>query len=463
MAALSIVTVKFVAVGLSQELAGNYNSAYGFLQLFGILADFGLYAVAVREVSRASDRPRVLGTLMTLRCIILLLSLGTALLFVWILPLWQGTPFPLSVTIASLVPFFTLLAGILRTTFQVHYRMHYIFIAEVTQRLITTGLIALFVFFGIRGSNDIRILFAMLGIGGLGALVLFLLSIFFSKKLMAIRPTCDWALMAVLLRRAAPFGFAYLCIAFSRQFDVTMIALLRDDFQIQNAYYGFVVRMSDMGFILPTYLLNSMLPTLSEQDKNGKNTGELLGKTLFAVTLIGSIAFLFSALWSKPITALLTTDAYLSTVNTPGSDTALQLLSVPLFLNGIILYSFYVLLNRHSWKVLTTTLLCGSLLSLILNFSLIPIYGFIGAAWTSIVVHIVLAAALLPLSLQEMSPVITRDHITRGLLFAGGLGTSLWLLQPLMITELSTIVGLLAMTALMVGMGCGLKIHRELL
>lgn len=463
MAALSIVTVKFVAVGLSQELAGNYNSAYGFLQLFGILADFGLYAVAVREVSRASDRPRILGTIIVLRFIILLLSLGTALLFVWILPLWRGTPFPLSVTIASFVPFFTLLAGILRTTFQVHYRMHYVFIAEVTQRLITTGLIALFILFGIRGSSDVRILFAMLGIGGLGALVLLFLSIFFSKKLMPLRPTLDWRLMGTMLHRAAPFGLAYLCIAFSRQFDVTMIALLRDDFQIQNAYYGFVVRMSDMGFVLPTYLLNSMLPTLSERDKNGSDTGELLGKTLFAVVLIGSIAFLFSALWAKPITALLTTDAYLSTPDTPGSDSALRLLSVPLLLNGIILYAFYVLLNRHSWRILTAVLLCGSLLSLTLNFTLIPVHGFLGAAWTSIVVHLVLATALLPLSLREMPPVVTRHHITRWLLFVCGLGASLWLLKPLMINDFSTIIGLSAVTALMVSMGFWLKIHRELL
>lgn len=463
MAALSIVTVKFVAVGLSQELAGNYNSAYGFLQLFGILADFGLYAVAVREVARAVDRPKVLGTLLMLRCCILLLSLATALLFVWILPSWRSTPFPLSVTIASFVPFFTLLAGILRTTFQVYYRMHYVFIAEVAQRIITTGLIGLFILFGIRQSNDIRILFAMLGIGGIGALVLLLLSIVFSKKLMTIRLTLDWKLMKTLFLRAAPFGLAYLCIAFSRQFDITMIALLRDDFQIQNAYYGFVVRMSDMGFILPTYLLNSMLPTLSKEDANGGNPRVLLGKTLFAVILIGSVAFLFSALWAKPITALLTTDAYLSTAATPGSDTALRLLSIPLFLNGIILYAFYVLLHRHSWRTLTAALICGCVFSLFLNLILIPTYGFLGAAWTSVLVHIILAAVLLPLSLRTMSPVIPAQFITQWMLFVVGLGMTLWILSPFLINELRTIFGLMLVTTVMMGMGFGLKMHREFL
>src|SRR3990167_8146380 len=91
MAALSILTVKFVAMGLSKELFGNYNSAYGYLQLFGILADFGLYATAVREVSHAPEqssvhgkpnKEKVLGVLIVLRSMILILSLGSALLIV---------------------------------------------------------------------------------------------------------------------------------------------------------------------------------------------------------------------------------------------------------------------------------------------------------------------------------------------------------------------------------------------
>ena len=463
MAVLSIVTVKCVAISLSQELVGNYNSAYGFLQLFGILADFGLYAVAVREVSRATDRPRILGALFMLRCIILMLSLGTALLFVWFLPLWRGTPFPLSVTIASLVPFFTLLAGVLRTTFQVHYRMHYVFIVEVTQRIITTGLIALFVIFGFRGSNDLRILFIMLGIGGFGALILFLLSVFFSKNLMTVRLSLDWKLMGTMLRRAAPFGLAYLCIAFSRQFDITMIALLRDDFQIQNAYYGFVVRMSDMGFVLPTYLLNSVLPTLSERDAKGENTGELLGKTFFTVMLIGSTTCLFALLWARPITALLTTDAYLSTAISPGSDSAFQLLSIPLLLNGMILLAFYMLLNRHSWRKLIVILLFCALLSLSLNLTLIPKYGFLGAAWTSIVVHSALAAFLFPLALREMRITLTWNKVRKWALYTVGVGGGLWLLKPFMVNEIATVIGMIVVTALIVSTGWGLRIHQELL
>jgi O-antigen/teichoic acid export membrane protein len=463
MAALSILTVKFVAIGLTKELAGSYNSAYGYLQLFGILADFGLYAVSVREVSKAKDKAKVLGALIVLRTIILMISLSAALLFVWFMPQWKGTPLPMSVLIASLVPFFTLLAGIIRTVFQVQYKMHYVFVAEVTQRVITTALIGSFIVLGVRQSTDLQHLHMMLFFGGVGAFVLFAISLFYGNRLMKIRPTIDRGLIKDLAKKAAPFGLAYLCLAFYRQFDITMIALLRPDFQLQNAYYGFVVRMADMAFLLPTFLLNSILPILSERDHKGEDTRALLGKTFIAILLIGVVAFLFAALWSRPLIALLTTPQYLSTAMRPGSDTALRLVSIPFLLNGVILYSFYVLLNRHVWKRLTLSLFFAAVVSLSLNFILIPIHGFVGAAYTSIVVHVLLAAMLLPQALKEMPMRLDRNLIRQLALFGLILGLGLSLFRPILVNELSTVIGLIAMTVLMGTLAWTLRLHKSLL
>ncbi len=463
MAALSILTVKFVAIGLTKELAGSYNSAYGYLQLFGILADFGLYAVSVREVSKTKDPSKILGALIVLRVIILMVSLGAALLLVWGMPQWSGTPLPMSVLIASLVPFFTLLAGIIRTVFQVNYKMHYVFLAEVTQRIITTGLIGSFIVLGVRQSTDLQHLHMMLFFGGVGAFVLFVISLFYADRLMKIRLVVDWKLIVDLAKKAAPFGLAYLCLAFYRQFDITMIALLRPDFQLQNAYYGFVVRMADMAFLLPTFLLNSTLPVLSEHDSKGEDTRVLLGKTFTVVMLIGVIAFLFAALWSRPLIQLLTTEQYLSTATRAGSDTALRLVSIPFLLNGVILYSFYVLLNRHVWKRLTLSLFAAAVLSLTLNYVLIPDYGFVGAAYTSIVVHVMLAIILLPQAIKEMPMQLDKVLMRQWAIFGLGLGLGLGLFRPILVNELSTLIGLIAMTILMGTLGWTLKLHKSLL
>jgi len=461
MAALSILTVKFVAVGLSKELAGTYNSAFGFLQLFGILADFGLYAVAVREVSRSPQPEKVLGNIVVLRIGILAVSLGTALLFVWLLPAWRGTTLPMAVTIAAFVPFFTLLAGLLRTVFQVTYTMHYVFIAEVAQRILTTAGIGAFIFAGARHSTDIRLCYVFLLIGGIGAFLLFLLSVLLSRNLMVIRPAVDAQIMRRLIRATLPFGAAFLCTALYRQIDVTLIAMLRPDFELQNAYYGFVLRMAETGYIIPTFLLNSTLPTLSSLDARGENTAPLLGKTLLSVLIIGTVAFLFSLLWSRPLVLLLTHEAYLSTAARAGSDTALRLMAGPVFLNAVITYCFYVLLTRHAWRPLVMTLAWGAALSIALNLWLIPYYGFVGAGITSIVVHVFLTALLLPLSLCRMPAHLPAGMLLRWVLFSALLAAALWTYQPFLHGEISTAFGLVSMTALIgvLGVLCGLHAH----
>lgn len=447
MAALSILTVKFTAIGLSKELFGNYNSAYGYLQLFGILADAGLYAIAVRELSRAKEeeKPEVLGALIVLRCITLTLSLILALSIAWSVPAWRGTPLPLGITIAALVPFFTLLAGILRAAFQVRYAMHYVFIAEVLQRIVTAGFMGLFIVLGVRGSTDLSLYHLFLFVGGLGAFVLFGISLAAGRRLITVTPRLEKTHLLALARAAAPFGLAYLCIALVRQMDVTLIALLRPDFELQNAYYGPIVRILDMGFLLPTFLLNSALPILVERLERGEDVRTMVGKILLIILTIGSISSLFAFFWARPITALLTTETFLSVPGYPGSDSALLLQSFPLFLSGLLLFGFYGLLACHAWRRLLIILGCGAALSLALNVALIPRFGFLGASVVAIIVSALLAATLLLASLRLL-PVRTTPMMIRGwMLFSVLLGGVLFFAEPFLTSEIRTLGGLAAM------------------
>ncbi|MDD5623299.1 MAG: oligosaccharide flippase family protein, partial [Candidatus Peribacteraceae bacterium] len=447
-------------IAMTKELVGNYNSAYGFLQLFGILADFGLYAIAVRELSRPEQSTRMIGALFILRLAGVCLSLGTAVLLVWIIPAWRGTPLPLGVTFASLTPFFTLTGGIFRSVFQVRYRMHLVFIAEVLQRILTTALIGLFIVIGIRGTTDTRILDLALIIGSAGAFVYFLLSFLFVRRLTSIAIRWDAPLLRELLRKAFPFGVAYLCIAFYRQFDLTLIALLRPDFELQNAYYGIVARIMDMGFIMPTFLLNSTLPTLHEASMRGKDTRFLLGNTFLTLLLIGSISALFAAFWARPLTMLLTTDSYLATATRPGTDTALRLLSIPLLFNSFIIFPFYTLLNLGKWRRLVSSLLLGSIISLVLNLLLIPSFGFVGAAYTSIIVHLLLALLLFPQGLKAMPLRLAETSVMRLALFLLILTTTLAVITPFLTSTLFAACGLAAMAVFLVLMGWALGISR---
>ncbi len=459
MAILSVISVKFIAIGLSKELAGAYNSSYGYLQLFAILADFGLYAVSVREVSSAKHPEKILGALIVLRSVIATLSLGAALLIAWIIPAWAGSPLRIGITIASLVPFFTLLAGVLRTVFQVQYKMHLVFIAEVSQRIVTASLMALVIIAGIRLSDDLSVFTYFIGVGALGALILFLFSIFFAVRLTRIRPCFDREILTKLLRKALPYGVAFLCIALYRQFDLTMIALLRDDYAILNAEYGFAARIAEMTYLIPTFLLNSTLPILAARHDSGHRTDGLLGKTLFLILIIGSLSALFSIFWARPIMQLLTTTAYLSTPDSPGADTALALLGLPMFLNGIVLFSFYTLLTKHAWKVLVSRMMIAVFFSLALNLWLIPPLGFVGAIATSTVVHLFLAATLLPAAIKVLPISFPFHYISKWISFSVLLAIILVVTAPVLESIPSIIIAMVLVSVCIPILAFSLRFH----
>lgn len=463
MAALSVVTVKLVAAGLTKELAGEYNTAYGFLQIFGILADFGLYAVAVREVSKAAEghKEKVFGTIIALRMVTLVLSLLTALIFVWIIPAWRGTVLPLGVTIASLVPFFTLLAGIIRTAFQVRYKMQYVFIAEVSQRILTVGLTATCIILGLRESSDPKFYYLFLLFGGCGAVVLFLFSYLFGRTLLPIRPHWDKTMLKHLFLQALPYGLAFLCTALYRQSDVTLIGILRPDYAVQNAYYGFTQRAMDMAYLFPTFLLNSTLPILSARAHNGEDTRGLLGKTFFIILLLGTTLFLFSFLWSRPLMELLTNVRYLSTPEHAGADNALHLLAFSMFFNGIILFCFYSLLTTHRWRPLVATLTLGAIISITANLILIPKFGFLGACYSSILTHVTLAIFLLPQTYRRMPFTFSLKYLAQWIAYSALMGAALWLITPFLTSSFRTALGVIAAGIAMVVIGWALRLHRS--
>ncbi len=439
MAVLSVVTVKFVTVGLSKELVGYYNSAYGFLQTFAILADFGLYAVSVREIAKAKDQARVFGVFLLLRCLIVAISFGAAIALVWALPLWQGTPFPIGVTIAAFVPVFTLLAGTIRTIFQVKYKMHFVFVAEVLQRIITTVGIGLFVFYGTRLSSSLSVYEWFLGIGGIGAFALFLVSYFYALRFLRVRLCFDLSLLKNMFLLAAPYGVAYLLLTMYRQVDVIFIALLRPDFALQNAVYGLAGRVEDMAFLLPTFLLNSVLPVLS-QDQAPAERKKLLSRTFSLLLLSGMIMFLFSFLLARPLTLLFASHAYLSVAGHPGADVAFRLMAIPMFLNGIVLYCFYVFLARHQWRRLMLSFGAGVVLTVIFNLLWTPSLGFVGAGAALIIVHFLLAATLLPQALKEAPIRFGFDEISRLLLFALLLGGTLFFAEPILTSAIRMVL-----------------------
>jgi O-antigen/teichoic acid export membrane protein len=188
----------------------------------------------------------------------------------------------------------------------------------------------------------------------------------------------------------------------------------------------------------------------------------LLGKTLLAVLILGSVAATFSFFWSRPIMLLLTTAEYVTPLSSPGADTALKLLSAPQFLNGIVLFSFYVLLTRHAWKTLVLHMGIAAALSISLNLWLVPAYGFVGAISTLTIVHLFLAVTLFSAAQRALR---TSFPWKTGLLWGGfflciAVGASVS--APYITTTVSTLIGLTVACIMLVVLAYLFRFHRLL-
>ena len=104
----------------------------------------------------------------------------------------------------------------------------------------------------------------------------------------------------------------------------------------------------------------------------------------------------------------------------------------------------------------------GAGISLASNFLLIPMSGFVGAAQTSILVHVVLGVLLLLQGLRAMPVRVSSNDLARWILFSLILALSLAALRPFLLSEIATVIALAAITLWMVFWGYALRLHSTL-
>jgi len=123
-----------------------------------------------------------------------------------------------------------------------------------------------------------------------------------------------------------------------------------------------------------------------------------------------------------------------------------------MLLNGIVLYSFYILLTRHAWKRLAVSLALGALLSAVLNYLLVPPYGFVGAASALIAVHVFLSIILLPQAQKVLPARVSAMQMLQWIAFSVVLAGALWVLLPFTTSIPRTIGGLVVVAACIAAM-----------
>jgi O-antigen/teichoic acid export membrane protein len=405
--AIGAVSIAVTTRYLGAAGYGGFALALAFVQMLGVLADFGVVTVVVREISRDPRRTdELVGSALTLR---LLLGVGVVAL-AGLLSL--ALPYSPDVRVAILIAGIPFVLGLattsLSTIFQARLQMGRAAVADVAGRV--AGLAALVVV--VEADLGFEAVVATTAVAAAVTLAV-------TVAMVRVRPqTAHWG---ELLVPAIPLGLALAVNEIYFRADTFILSLFRPFEEV--GYYTLAYRIFELLAVLPAIVMTSVFPLLSRYVAEQR---ELAGRVLDAT------ADLFVAL-AAPIAAggLVLAPELVRLVAGDAFDDAVTPLRLLLcaagaaWVSGLLGYALIAADRRREVLLLSVTALT---VNVALNLALVPEYGADAAAAIALGCEAILLAGGWVLVRREVGLTLHTRMLWRALAAAAAMAALLvWL------------------------------------
>ena len=386
----SFIIVKIVS-NLGVQTYGDYITAYEFLAFFGIIADAGLFAIAVREMSKTPQKTdHILRNIFSMRLgLIIAVSLiaGISAQFVDT----YSPEVKLGIWITSLSMALTIVAGTLSSVLQARMKIQYFAGSLAAGKILLAALI-----YGVSHWSGIfgdQIFFALLWAGVLSNILFCALVWYFASREVSIRLGWDFPWWKKTFRTSLPYGMALILQTLYLRIDVVIISIILGSTAV--GLYGVTTRILESFLILGVFFGQALLPYITNHEHDTHKTARTLGWSIEILLFISVPTVIGITAFSKDIVLLLSSSDYLTTASHIGSNTVLLFL-IPTVIFAYMNQIFTVtLVSRNRQHILLVINALALAANAILNLLLIPRYGIIAAAWTTIGCEIFVFAMLL--------------------------------------------------------------------
>ena len=405
-AILSIFVIKMISGYLNAAGYGQYTAAYNFLAFFGIAADFGIYTITVKEMSKDHTKiPEILGNVLGLRTLLIIITMSLAAIAVFFLPEYQDTMVPIGVVIGTLATLFTLLNGTISTVLQVHLKMQYTTIGLVIGKIASVGYIALVVYY-LFPTDKATGFEHLIWSGVLANLIMFLITFYYVSRYTKIRYRFDFPFWKKIFWTSLPYGVALVLSGIYFRLDTILLYKLlpHADKLADGSYacqqtlcsdteaglYGIGLRFLEMLVIIPVYFMNAVIPTMTRFLEEGKE--KVVRVVQYSLDFLLAIALPIMVggfILAAPIIHFISSEDYVSgTKFAFGADVAIQFLVFAMFFSFInVIFAFTLVVLNKQKKLIYINAGCV-VLNIIGNYLVIPDWGFRGAALTTILCEI---------------------------------------------------------------------------
>jgi O-antigen/teichoic acid export membrane protein len=365
---LSFITVMLIPRYLGVEGYGQLNFVLSFIGVFLIFGDLGINTLTLREVSKNNNLAKKYFNNLFLFKILLSLFLSVVIVIVSFIinkPLIVKQILILSTVYLS----FNILSNFCLKFLQSFQKLKYQSIYDILVKAFYVVFVLLFIYFnlGIAGVFWAHILTAIIG---------FLYILFSLKKQVKINLKQDFLFIKKTMIKAWPFALGVLFTNIYFHFDTILISF------IHGEYY---VGLYSIGYTLYRFLLNMLsiftitfFPVIARYAYK-KNLNKVVSSLTYVILSFSIPLTIGGIFLSKQIISFAFGKQYLNGI------VPFNIILVFFLISSVKVIFVYLLYNRHYEKFVLKFKIYATIINVLLNILVIPVYGIVGAAITTVI------------------------------------------------------------------------------
>lgn len=373
------VLCGLVAIGLLTRLLGTEQfGTYTLLLSYGailqVVADGGLYLTLTREISAHPDKEQhILSHTVSLRLILLAAAFMLGGVLTLLIPSLKGLLPAFSIAAVGLA--FQSLSQLALGIYQKHGVAWRATIGDLVGRAVQIiGLLMMYV----RTTTVTAAL-------GILALSMGVTATVHQQLLPApsmVKPSLSLRTWWTLLQSSWPLGALLVLNVLYFRIDIIIVSIFRSSSEV--GLYGVAYRIVESGLFFPAMFGGLLLPYISRawQQNKKEHTRHLIEQGLTVLLLGALFVIVVLRLYARPLII------FIAGVEYAAAASLLEVLSFALasmFLGNLF---GFILVAIHRQAVLLKLYALLALVSVLANLVLIPHWGAIAAAWTTVVIEI---------------------------------------------------------------------------
>jgi O-antigen/teichoic acid export membrane protein len=386
---ITMLAVIIITRVYGREGYGAFSLMQSWPALFFIIVDFGVNAIAARELSKDfSKAEKYIGNILLMRIIfssLVILLLNIVLFFF---------PYSSELRVGIRLGLFLLLTQALFSTSNIIFQVKLKYDSSVISRLL--GYIAILGLILILSYLRVDVMWVNFGYV-IGGVITFFMTLKFLKK-MGISPklSFDRDLWKYLLGGALPLGIMFIFSQISFKEDAIMISALRlpESYGLNNtesvAVYALPYKAFEVFLVLPTFFMNSVYPVLVRHMEESK---EKLKRTFLNSTrfLVGSglLVGIIGAILAPFIINIL------GGLEFSQSILVMRILVLPIVLFYLTSPIAWLIVTLGYQKFLPWVYFVGAAFNMIANFIFIPQYSFYAASIITVLSELIILVLLI--------------------------------------------------------------------